>query len=178
MSRIGKLPVHVPDGVEVSIGQREIQVKGPKGELTVGKHPKIEYSQDDGAIHLTRKDSSKAAKEQYGLRRTLLNNAVVGVSQGYEKGLELVGVGYRVQLQGDTLVLNVGYSQAKEYTLPSGVQARVEGSRVFISGADKELVGEVAAQIRRIRPPEPYKGKGIKYTTEEIRRKAGKSGKK
>jgi large subunit ribosomal protein L6 len=178
MSRIGKLPVNVPDGVEVSIGQREIQVKGPKGELTVGKHPKIEYSQDGGAVHLQRKDNSKVAKEQYGLRRTLLNNAVVGVSQGYEKGLELVGVGYRVQLQGDKLVLNVGYSQAKEYKLPQGVQARVEGNRIFISGADKEAIGEVAAQIRRIRPPEPYKGKGIKYTTEEIRRKAGKSGKK
>lgn len=178
MSRIGKLPVSLPEGVEVNFKDEEIQVKGPKGELTVKKHPKIEYLRDEDFIQVKPVDTSKKAKEQYGLRRTLLNNAVVGVSKGYEKGLELVGVGYRVTVEGETVVLHVGYSHPKRYDLPQGIQARTEGNRLFISGIDKETVGEVAAQIRRIRPPEPYKGKGIKYIDEDIRRKAGKSGKK
>lgn len=178
MSRIGKLPVSLPEGVEVNFTDKEIQVKGPKGQLTVKKHPKIEYVKDENLIQVKPVDRSKKAKEQYGLRRTLLNNAVVGVSQGYEKGLELVGVGYRVTVEGETVVLHVGFSHPKRYDLPQGIQARTEGNKLFIYGIDKETVGEVAAQIRRIRPPEPYKGKGIKYLDEEIRRKAGKSGKK
>jgi large subunit ribosomal protein L6 len=178
MSRIGKTPVPIPDGVQVSFAGALIEVSGPKGSLKVGMHPAVEYTQEDNQIILDRKDDSKTAKEQYGLRRTLLNNAVVGVSKGFEKGLELVGVGYRVGVTGNVVELNVGYSHPQKYELPAGISARVEGNRLFISGIDKELVGEVAAQIRRIRPPEPYKGKGIKYMEEQIRRKAGKSAKK
>jgi large subunit ribosomal protein L6 len=178
MSRIGKLPVAIPQGVEIDMHDREIVVKGPKGALTVSRHPKIEYVYEDGSVWLTRKDNSKVAKEQYGLRRTLLKNAVEGVSSGFQKGLELVGVGYKVTVQNDTIVLNVGYSQPKEYSLPKGIEARAEGNKLYISGIDKEQVGEVAARLRRVRPPEPYKGKGIKYLDEQISRKAGKSGKK
>ncbi|MFP4587890.1 MAG: 50S ribosomal protein L6 [Desulfohalobiaceae bacterium] len=178
MSRIGKLPVEIPADVQVDIQDELIQVQGPKGQLQVYKHPLISYELQDGRIYLRRNDNSPKAREQYGLRRTLLNNAVQGVKQGYEKGLELVGVGYKVQVQGQTVVLNVGYSQAQEFQLPEGVQARAEGNRLFVSGIDKEQVGEVAARIRKVRKPEPYKGKGIKYLNEELRRKAGKSAKK
>ncbi len=178
MSRIGKLPVNLPEGVEVSFGSGHIDVKGPKGHLKVARDPKISYEQDENRVVLSPVDDTKRSREQYGLRRTLLNNAVVGVTKGFEKGLELVGVGYRVNVQGDTVQLNVGYSHPQEFKLPEGIQARVEGMKLFISGIDKYLVGEVAAQIRRIRPPEPYKGKGIKYIDERIRRKAGKSAKK
>jgi large subunit ribosomal protein L6 len=178
MSRIGKLPVNLPEGVEVSLQPEHIDVKGPKGQLKVDRDPKISYNQEDNRVVLAPVDSTKRAREQYGLRRTLLNNAVEGVSKGFEKGLELVGVGYRVSVQGNTVQLNVGYSHPKEFHLPEGIQARVEGMKLFISGIDKYQVGEVAAQIRRIRPPEPYKGKGIKYLDERIRRKAGKSAKK
>ncbi len=178
MSRIGKLPVPIPQDVEITDKGSFFEVSGAKGKLTVAKHRKINYFLEDNAVVLQRVDDSKVAKEQHGLRRTLLNNAVVGVSQGFEKGLELVGVGYRVQVQQNKVVLNVGYSHAQEYTLPEGISARAEGNRLFISGTDKESVGEVAATIRRIRPPEPYKGKGIKYINEQLVRKAGKSAKK
>lgn len=178
MSRIGKTPVPIPSGVEVAFNRGQIEVKGPKGMLYVQTHPKIEYKVDGEQITLTRKENNKIAREQYGLRRTLLNNAVLGVSQGYEKGLELVGVGYRVSVSGNTVELNVGYSHPKKFELPDGISARTEGNKLFVGGIDKEQVGEVAAQIRRIRPPEPYKGKGIKYIDEQIRRKAGKSAKK
>jgi large subunit ribosomal protein L6 len=178
MSRIGKLPISIPQGVTVNIDDDQMEITGPKGSLYLQKHPKISYIQDDSILRLERVDMSRTAREQYGLQRTLLNNAVVGVSQGYEKGLELIGVGYKVNVQDNNVVLNVGYSHPHEYSLPKGIQARAEGNKLFISGIDKQQVGEVAAQIRRIRPPEPYKGKGIKYISEEIRRKAGKSGKK
>ncbi len=178
MSRIGKLPVTIPQGVQVEIEEKQIQVQGPKGSLSVPKHAKIAYEQEGNRVYLHKKDESPQAREQYGLRRTLLNNAVLGVQQGYEKGLELVGVGYKVQVQGQKVLLNVGYSQAQEYELPQGIQARAEGNRLYVSGIDKQQVGEIAAQIRRIRKPEPYKGKGIKYLNEQLRRKAGKSAKK
>ncbi len=178
MSRIGKTPVPIPSGVEVAFNGGQIEVKGPKGTLYVQTHPKIEYAVDGDQITLTRKENNKTAREQYGLRRTLLNNAVVGVSQGYEKGLELVGVGYRVSVSGNSVELNVGYSHPQKFELPEGISARTEGSKIFVGGIDKEQVGEIAARIRRIRPPEPYKGKGIKYINEQIRRKAGKSAKK
>ncbi|MFO8033204.1 MAG: 50S ribosomal protein L6 [Desulfohalobiaceae bacterium] len=178
MSRIGKLPVEIPEDVQVDVQEEQIHIQGPKGSLQVYKHPLISYEQEQGKIYLRRKDNSPRAREQYGLRRTLLNNAVQGVKQGFEKGLELVGVGYKVQVQGQKVVLNVGYSQAQEFQLPQGIQARAEGNRLFVSGIDKEQVGEVAARIRKIRRPEPYKGKGIKYLHEELRRKAGKSAKK
>ncbi len=178
MSRIGKLPIIIPSGVEVRIESNPIEVIGPKGKLYLEKHPKLSYLHQDSKIVLERADNSRIAKEQYGLQRTLLNNAVLGVSQGYEKGLEIIGVGYKVNVQGETVVLNVGYSRPQEYILPEGIQARAEGNKLIVSGIDKQQVGEVAAQIRRVRPPEPYKGKGIKYAQETIRRKAGKSGKK
>lgn len=178
MSRIGKLPIPIPDGVEIAFKDEQIEVKGPKGTLSVERYPFIDYVQEKGQIILNLLGDSKAVRSQYGLRRTLLNNAVVGVSKGFEKGLELVGVGYRVQVQGQTVELNVGYSHPKKIQLPPETSARAEGTKVFVSGIDKELVGEVAARIRRVRPPEPYKGKGIKYLQEKIRRKAGKSAKK
>lgn len=178
MSRIGKTPVPLPEGVHVVSQGGVLEVSGPKGTLKVQTHPKIEYSIDNTQITVTRKENNKIAREQYGLRRTLLNNAVQGVSKGFEKGLELVGVGYKVSVSGNTVELSVGYSHPQKYVLPEGVSARTEGNKLFISGINKEEVGEVAARIRRIRPPEPYKGKGIKYIDEQIRRKAGKSGKK
>lgn len=177
MSRIGKKPIIIPDNVEVKILDHEIIVKGPKGELTLPKGELVDYRFEDKTIYVTRKDDSRMARSQHGLRRTLLANAVEGVSKGFEKGLEIVGVGYKAELKKDVLVLNVGYSNPKEYKLPKGISARVEGNKIFISGIDKQLVGEVAAQIRRIRKPEPYKGKGIKYIDEVIVRKAGKSAK-
>lgn len=178
MSRIGKLPIEIPEGVQVEMQENKIEITGPKGSQTVFKHPKINYTQQDNTISLTKVDKSAEAKRQYGLRRTLLNNALVGVSKGFEKGLELVGVGYKVSVVDKKVTLNVGYSHPKEYHLPQDIEARVEGSRLFISGMDKQEVGEVAAEIRKIGKPEPYKGKGIKYIDEELLRKAGKSGKK
>jgi large subunit ribosomal protein L6 len=178
MSRIGKLPVSLPENVEVSMDKGTITVKGPKGEMKLATHHKIQYDQDGSTVYVRRVDDSKVAKEQHGLRRTLLSNAVQGVSQGFERGLELVGVGYKVQIEQDTIVLNVGYSNPQRVPIPEGLQARVEGNRLFVSGMDKERVGEFAARIRRIRIPEPYKGKGIRYAGEEIQQKAGKSSKK
>jgi large subunit ribosomal protein L6 len=178
MSRIGKLPIAIPSGVELTTRGEMIEVKGPKGILQVSTHPSIEYSVDGGQVTLTRRDSSRIAKEQHGLRRTLLSNAINGVTKGFERGLEVIGVGYKVNIEGQKIVLNVGYSHPVVYPLPAGVQAKVEGNKIVLSSHDKQLLGEVAAQIRRIRKPEPYKGKGIKYSDETIRRKAGKSGSK
>ncbi|MFP4071015.1 MAG: 50S ribosomal protein L6 [Desulfovibrionales bacterium] len=178
MSRIGKLPIEIPQGVELTRKGESIEVKGPKGMLEVLTHPKIIYDIGDGAVTLSRADESRTAREQHGLRRTLLSNAVTGVSKGFEKGLEVIGVGYKVNLEGSKVVLSVGYSHPVEYLLPKEVSARVEGTKIFLSSMDKQILGEVAAQIRRVRKPEPYKGKGIKYMDETIRRKAGKSGAK
>ncbi len=178
MSRIGRVPVEIPKGVEVKFFDDRIEVKGPKGTLNLDTHPKIKYEVKDNKIFVKRVDDSREAKEQHGLRRTLLFNAIHGVTKGYEKGLELVGVGYRAEVKGDKVILNVGYSQPVEQKLPKGISARVEGNKIFISGIDKQLVGEIAARIRRVRPPEPYKGKGIKYIDEVILRKAGKTAKK
>lgn len=178
MSRIGKNPVPVPKGVEVRFQDDWILVKGPKGELKTPGHGKVRYELQDGQVQLTRVDDSRAAREQFGLRRTLLANTIHGVTQGFSKVLEVVGVGYKVAVNGPTISLNVGYSHPVEYTLPKGMSATVEGNKLTVSGIDKQQVGEVAAQIRRFRPPEPFKGKGIKYVDEVIRRKAGKTGKK
>jgi len=172
------LPVSLPENVEVSLDKGTITVKGPKGEMKLATHHKIQYDHDGSTVYVRRVDDSKVAKEQHGLRRTLLSNAVQGVSQGFERGLELVGVGYKVQIEQDTIVLNVGYSNPQHVPIPEDLQARVEGNRLFVSGMDKERVGEFAARIRRIRIPEPYKGKGIRYSGEEIQQKAGKSSKK
>lgn len=178
MSRIGKNPVTVPQGVEVRLHKDLIEVKGPKGELQTPTHAKIQYEIIDNAVHLKRVDDSRTAREQYGLRRTLLANTVQGVSEGFQKVLEVIGVGYKVAVDGSKITLNVGYSHPVEYNLPQGMNAKVEGNKLTIGGISKEQVGEVAAQIRRFRPPEPFKGKGIKYADEVIRRKAGKTGKK
>jgi len=178
MSRIGKNPIDVPSGVEVSIGASEIQVKGPKGNLTTPVHETVEYKIEDGKVFVTRINDTREARGQHGLRRTLLANCIDGVSKGYSKALEVIGVGYKVSVQGKKIVLAVGYSHPVEFDLPAGIEAKAEGSKLTIEGIDKQLVGEVAAQIRRVRPPEPYKGKGIKYAEEIIRRKAGKSGDK
>lgn len=178
MSRIGKEPITVPKGVEIKLDRSRVQVRGPKGELSVDLHSKIDVTVDNQVIQLNRIDNSRVAREQWGLRRTLINNAVLGVSKGFEKTLEVIGVGYKADLQGSTIVLNVGYSHPVKIDLPKEIDAKVEKNKITLSGIDKQAVGELAAVIRRVRPPEPYKGKGIKYETEQIRRKAGKSGKK
>ena len=177
MSRIGKKLIDLPSGVEVKVGPETLEVKGPKGTLTTPVHPKISYEVEGTTVTVNRVDDSRTAREQHGLRRTLLANCVEGVSKGYVKELEVVGVGYKIAVQGNTVVLNVGYSHKVDYPLPKGVEAKAEGSKLTLTGIDKQMVGEVAAQIRRVRPPEPFKGKGIKYVGEHIRRKAGKSGK-
>lgn len=178
MSRIGKKTIEIPSGVDVNVGAEEIQVKGPKGALTTPVHPKVVYTVEGGAIQVGRVDESRIARSQHGLRRTLLANCIEGVTNGFSKALEVIGVGYKVSVQGKKVVLNVGYSHPVEFDLPAGIEAAVEGSKLTLSGIDKQLVGETAARIRRVRPPEPYKGKGIKYADEIIKRKAGKSGAK
>ncbi len=178
MSRIGRKPIDVPSGVELNIKEALVEVKGPKGVLTVDLHPKIHVEVGDGLVTVTRDDDEKKTKCHHGLCRSLINNAIEGVSKGFVKQLDLIGVGYKVNLKGTNLELNVGYSHPVTFALPQGVEGKVEGNRISLSGCDKQLVGEAAAQIRRVRPPEPYKGKGIKYVNEQIRRKAGKSGAK
>lgn len=178
MSRIGKNPVPVPQGVEVRLQGDWIEVKGPKGALKTPGHAKIRYELKDNLVHLSRLDDSRTAREQYGLRRTLLANIIQGVTEGFSKTLEVVGVGYKATVDGSKITLNVGFSHPVVYSLPAGLSAKAEGNKLTLSGLSKELVGEVAAQIRHVRPPEPFKGKGIKYSDEIIRRKAGKTGKK
>lgn len=176
MSRIGKLPVPVPAGVEVKIGTDVVEVKGPKGSLTTPVSPLLNYELADGHVTLTRREESRESRAQHGLRRTLLANCIEGVTKGFSKALEVIGVGYRVAVKGNVVELAVGYSHPVIVDLPDGIKAVAEGQVLTLSGVDKELVGETAARIRRIRKPEPYKGKGIKYVTETIRRKVGKSG--
>lgn len=176
MSRIGKMPVKIPAGVEVTIGTEVIEVKGPKGQVSTPVCNLLQYEMKDGAVYLTRKDDTRQSNAQHGLRRTLLNNCVLGVTEGFTKSLEVIGVGYRVNVKGPIIELQVGFSHPVLVDVPDGITATVEGNVLKLAGCDKEKVGEFAAQIRRIRKPEPYKGKGIKYTTEVIRRKVGKSG--
>lgn len=176
MSRIGKLPVPVPAGVDVKIGTEVVEVKGPKGTLTTPVSPLLNYEQADGHVTLTRRYESRESRSQHGLRRTLLANCIEGVTKGFSKSLEVIGVGYRVAVKGNVVELAVGYSHPVIVDLPDGIQASVKDTVLTLTGVDKELVGETAARIRRIRKPEPYKGKGIKYATETIRRKVGKSG--
>ncbi len=178
MSRIGKLPISLPSGVEVSVGAASVEVKGPKGSIATPVHPKVTYTVENGAVQVTRVDDSRMARAQHGLRRTLLANCVEGVTKGFAKTLEVIGVGYKVAVNGRMVELAVGYSHPVKMEMPQGIDAKAEGNKLTVMGIDKELVGEVAARIRRVRPPEPYKGKGIKYSDEVIRRKAGKSGKK
>ncbi|MBT7228728.1 50S ribosomal protein L6 [Candidatus Parcubacteria bacterium] len=180
MSRIGKKPIEIPSGVEIKVnsdelGNIEVAVKGPKGALNVGIPKGVSAEQKDNQIILTVPDpENRSQKAIWGLARTLVNNAVLGVVEGYAKELEINGVGFKVALQGKKLVLNVGFSHPVEYDLPEGIVAEVEKNKIKISGIDKQSVGQTAAEIRAIKKPEPYKGKGIKYIDEHIRRKAGK----
>lgn len=178
MSRIGRMPVKIPAGVEVRIDGNTVWMKGPKGELTYTFHPDMRIERRDGALVVQRPSDEKFHKALHGLTRALLNNMVVGVTQGYEKALVLNGVGYRAAMQGGKLVLTVGFSHPVEIVPPPGITVEVpQPNRIVVRGIDKQLVGEVAARIRRVRPAEPYLGKGIAYEGERIRRKAGKAGK-
>jgi large subunit ribosomal protein L6 len=178
MSRIGRLPIAIPAGVDVTIDGRTVTVKGPKGQLSRELHPDIAVSREDGSIVVTRPTEQKVHKQLHGLTRTLVNNMVVGVTDGYRKGLEITGVGYRAVKVGEKLQLSLGYSHPVEIDPPSGISFEVENpTRLAVVGIDKELVGQVAAQVRASRKPEPYKGKGVRYSGEYIRRKAGKAGK-
>lgn len=179
MSRIGKRPIEVPENVTVTIADNNVvTVKGPKGELTNTFNTDIKIEQEGNVITLTRPSDSKEHRSIHGTTRSLLDNMVTGVSKGFERTLELVGVGYRAQLQGKKLVLNVGYSHPVEFTPEEGVEVEVPANtKVIVRGINKERVGALASNIRQVRPPEPYKGKGIKYEGEQIRRKEGKTGK-
>jgi len=179
MSRIGRLPITVPSGVDVNIDGQVVNVKGPKGTLshTVAEPIAVERA-EDGTLQVTRPDDERLSRSLHGLSRTLINNLIIGVTQGYEKKMEITGVGYRVQLKGSDLEFALGYSHAVPVKAPQGITFVVETPTKFsVQGIDKQLVGEVAANIRKLRKPDPYKGKGVRYAGEKIRRKVGKTGK-
>ena len=178
MSRIGIRPVQIPQGVKVSITPTSVTVEGPKGKLTQEYVPEVEFAVQDGVVHVTRKNDSKQCKAYHGLYRALLNNMVTGVSKGFTKSLIINGVGYRAEVQGNFLVLSLGYSSDFIVVIPQGLTVTTEanGQRVLVSGADRESVGLFASEVRSLRMPEPYKGKGIRYEDEKIRRKVGKTG--
>ena len=179
MSRIGRLPIAVPSTVDVTIEGRQVTVKGPKGTLSRQLHPDMTVSREDDNIVVTRPTEQKTHKQLHGLTRTLVNNMVVGVTDGYRKGLEITGVGYRAALNGSKLTLNLGYSHPIEIDPPEGISFELENpTRLAVVGIDKELVGQIAATVRSTRKPEPYKGKGVRYAGERVLRKAGKAGKK
>ena len=179
MSRIGRLPVAIPAGVEVTVADGNVvTVKGPKGTLERALPTELEIKVEDGHVVVTRPNDLKRIKALHGLTRSLIHNMVVGVSEGYKKELEVNGVGYRAAKQGKKLVLNLGYSHPVEMEDPAGLESAVDGNKITVKGIDKEKVGQYAAEIRDKRRPEPYKGKGIKYADEVIRRKVGKTGKK
>ena len=178
MSRIGKLPIKVPKNVNITLDGTKIEVKGPNGTLNREIPSIIGVSLEEDTLTVNKKEETRLARQQYGLVRSLLNNMVLGVSNKFEKKLQMIGVGYRAQVQGKELTLNVGYSHPVVFPIPNEIDIKVEANtNLTISGADKEAVGLLASQIRATRPPEPYKGKGIKYSNEVILRKAGKSGK-
>jgi large subunit ribosomal protein L6 len=178
MSRIGRLPIPVPSGVDVTINGRTLTVTGPKGQLTRELHPDMTVKREEETLLVTRPTEQKTHKQLHGLTRTLVNNMVVGVTDGYRKGLEITGVGYRAAKAGEKLQLNLGYSHQIEIDPPAGISFEIESpTRLAVVGIDKELVGQIAAKVRSTRKPEPYKGKGVRYAGEKIRRKAGKAGK-
>lgn len=179
MSRIGRMPIPVPEGVQVEIQGERVSVSGPKGKLERSFRPEIEISLEEGTLLVRRPSDEPQLRALHGLTRALLNNMVVGTSQGFERVLEVHGVGYRAELSGSDLTLHVGFSHPVTFLAPEGIQFEVEprAGVIRVQGIDKELVGQVAADIRKIRPPEPYKGKGIRYQGEYVRRKAGKAGK-
>lgn len=177
MSRIGKLPITIPSGVTITVDSDVITVKGSKGELTVPHLSDVTVAQEDGKLTVTRKDDERIAKAQHGLQRALLNNAVEGITKGFEKRLEVNGVGFRVSTSGNTLEMHLGFSHPVKYTAPAGITVSNDKMTIIVAGIDKQAVGQVAADIRALKKPEPYKGKGIKYADEQILRKAGKTGK-
>jgi large subunit ribosomal protein L6 len=178
MSRIGKAPIAVPSGVDVAIEGQKVTVKGPKGTLSHTVDRPIAVAVDDGILQVSRPDDERENRSLHGLSRSLINNLVLGVTQGFERKLEIHGVGYRVQLQGNALVFALGYSHPVRIEAPEGVTFTVESpTRFSVQGIDKQVVGQVAANIRRLRRPDPYKGKGVRYAGEQIRRKVGKTGK-
>ncbi len=179
MSRVGQMPIPLPEGVTVKIDGQRVVVKGPKGELEQQLRPEIAISENDGTLELSRESDEPNVRALHGLSRSLVNNMVIGTSRGFEKVLEVHGVGYRAEMRGKTLVLNLGFSHPVEVEPRPGIQFEVEqrAGTIAVQGIDKQLVGQVAADIRKIRPPEPYKGKGIRYQGEYVRRKAGKAGK-
>ena len=175
MSRIGRLPITVPSNVDVTIDGRTVTVKGPRGSLSRSLHPDMTLTREESTLVVTRPTEQKTHKQLHGLTRTLVNNMVVGVTDGYRKGLEITGVGYRAALNGRKLTLNLGYSHPIEIDPPEGITFEVENpTRLAVVGIDKELVGQVAARVRATRKPEPYKGKGVRYVGEYIARKEGK----
>lgn len=179
MSRIGKLPVSILSGVTITVGDdNTVTVKGPKGQLSEKISAEMILEQENGVLTVKRPSDNKNHRALHGLSRTLINNMVVGVTSGFSKKLEIVGVGYRAQMQGNKLVLNVGYSHPVEFEAPEGIKFEVPGpNSIIVSGIDKQQVGQIAANIRKVREPEPYKGKGIRYENEYVRRKEGKTGK-
>jgi large subunit ribosomal protein L6 len=179
VSRIGRMPVSIPKGVQVDIKGCHVTVKGPKGELNRSFNPDMTIALQDDQVVVTRATDSRQHRALHGLTRALLANMVTGVTEGYRKDMEINGVGYRAEMRGDDLVLHVGFSHPVEISPPPGVTLGIEnrGKNIVVEGIDKELVGEMAARVRRVRPPEPYKGKGIRYVGEHVRQKAGKAGK-
>jgi large subunit ribosomal protein L6 len=179
MSRVGKKPIPLPSGVDVKIDGPRVAIKGSKGTLERTFPDRVSIAHENGALSVTREDDERESRALHGLSRALLNNMVVGVSEGFRRELNIVGVGYRAILKGNDLELQLGFSHPVKFSAPSGITFEVpEPTKVFISGIDKEAVGQVAADIRALRPPEPYKGKGIRYSDEVVRRKAGKAGKR
>ena len=178
MSRIGKLPIEIPSGVTITVDSDEIKVVGAKGELTVPHLSDVTVKSEDGQITVERKDDERIAKAQHGLQRSLLANAVEGVTKGFEKRLEVKGVGFRVSSSNNELTMSLGFSHEVKYKAPEGVNVSNDKMTIIVSGIDKQKVGQVAAEIRALKKPEPYKGKGIAYEGEQILRKAGKAGKK
>jgi large subunit ribosomal protein L6 len=177
MSRIGNAPIDLPEGVDAKVDGSQVAVTGPKGDLDLTMDSRISASVDDGVLTVARSDEERTTRALHGLTRALLNNMVIGVTQGYRKELQAVGVGYRAALQGQRLELQVGFSHPVHVEAPDGISFEVpEPTKIIVTGIDKQLVGQVAANVRAVRPPEPYKGKGIRYSDEYVRRKAGKAG--
>ena len=177
MSRIGKKPINVPSGVDLKVSGLNVAVKGPKGQLQRNLHPNMKIEFQDNVVTVIRPSDGRLDRSLHGLTRTLIHNMVVGVTEGYSKQLNIVGVGYKVALKGKDLVLNLGHSHPIDYPAPKGIEFEVDGKKntIIVKGSNKEVVGQTAAEIRSFRPPEPYKGKGVMYSTERIKRKAGKA---
>ena len=175
MSRIGKKAIEIPKGVTVTIGGDNLTVKGPKGSLTLKRHKAIEVKEDKGTLVFTRTSNEGPARAAHGLMRAMAANLITGVTKGFEKNLEINGVGYKAEIKGSVIVLSLGFSHPVEYKLPEGISAKVDKNVLILSGMDKQALGAAAAKVRSFRPPEPYKGKGVKYSTETIQRKAGKT---